>query len=387
MLNKFIPYGRQAIDQADIEYVINVLQSDWLTQGPSVSKFEDAVAKYCGARYAVAVSNGTAALHLAALAAGFGAGDEVITSPITFVASANCILYAGAQPVFADIDPDNYCIDPIQIESRLSEFSKGVIPVHFAGHPCDMGAISKIARENQLIVIEDAAHAIGASYTIDGKRYRVGSCSHSDMSIFSFHPVKHITTGEGGVVTTNCKDLYEKLLMLRSHGITRDPRLLKRNEGPWYYEMQTFGFNYRITDLQCALGISQLRKLDRFVQRRRDIVKQYNSNFSNDPRFIVPHENQNVFSSYHLYVLRFRSPLRLEIFDYLRQQGVGVNVHYIPVHFHPYYEKNFGDHRGEYPVAEAYYENVVTIPLFPGMTNSDVDYVISKVRTAADMFA
>jgi perosamine synthetase len=251
---RFIPYGRQSISEDDIAAVVEVLRSDWLTQGPVVERFERAVAEYCGARYAVAVANGTAALHLAALAAGFGPGDEVITSPITFVASANCIAYTGAKPAFADIDPRTYCIDPEQIRSRLTPATRGLIPVHFAGQPCDMAAIAEVARERGMVVIEDAAHAIGASYQVDGVTSKVGCCAHSDMTIFSFHPVKHITTGEGGMITTNNEDLYKKLLLLRTHGITRDPQLLSRSDGPWYYEQQVLGYNYRITDIQPQSG-------------------------------------------------------------------------------------------------------------------------------------
>ena len=233
-----IPYGRQQITEEDIQAVVEVLRSDWLTQGPMIPRFEQAVAEYCGAKYAVAVANGTAALHLAALAAGFRQGDEVITSPITFVASANCIVYAGATPVFADIDPKTYCIDPQQIKNRITPATKGLIPVHFAGQPCDMAEISTLARARNLTVIEDAAHAIGASYKHEGETYKVGGCAHSDMTIFSFHPVKHITTGEGGIITTNSRELYEKLNLLRTHGITRDPDKLSQNHGTWYYEQQ-----------------------------------------------------------------------------------------------------------------------------------------------------
>jgi UDP-4-amino-4,6-dideoxy-N-acetyl-beta-L-altrosamine transaminase len=379
---RFIPYGRQDISEADIAAVVEVLRSDWLTQGPAVENFERAVAEYCGARYAVAVANGTAALHLAALAAGFAAGDEVITTPITFVASANCIVYAGATPVFADIDPRSYCLDPEQVRRKITHNTRGLIPVHFAGQPCDMVAFSTIARENNLLVIEDAAHAIGASYEVDGATYKVGCCAHSDMTIFSFHPVKHMTTGEGGMITTNNTELYEKLLMLRTHGIIKDPAQLNRNDGPWYYEQQTLGFNYRITDIQCALGLSQLQRLDISVDRRREIVSVYNQAFSGHPNLTVPYEYASRQSSWHLYMLGLKGVDRARVFDHLREQGLGVNVHYIPVHLQPYYMDHFGTSDGDFPMAEAYYERVITLPLYPGMTHDDVEYVIAAVKRA-----
>jgi UDP-4-amino-4,6-dideoxy-N-acetyl-beta-L-altrosamine transaminase len=341
--------------------------------------FERAVADYCGAKYAVAVANGTAALHLAALAAGFGAGDEVITSPITFVASANCIVYAGATPVFADIDAQTYCIDPVQIRSKVTRKTRGLIPVHFTGQPCNMGSIKVIAEEHQLIVIEDAAHAIGATYELDGQTYKIGSCSHSDMTIFSFHPVKHMTTGEGGMITTNSPELYEQLCLLRTHGITKDPGKLTCNDGPWYYEQQELGFNYRITDMQCALGLSQLKRLDAFVARRRQIAELYNIAFSACSELIVPEQNSAAHSSWHLYLLGLRTLDRRLVFENLRKQGLGVNVHYIPVHLQPFYQEKFGFKVGDFPKAEAYYQGVITLPLFPAMSDEDVSYVIKSV--------
>ncbi|MHB1349613.1 MAG: UDP-4-amino-4,6-dideoxy-N-acetyl-beta-L-altrosamine transaminase [Desulfobulbaceae bacterium] len=381
MTKRFIPYGRQSISEEDIQAVVDVLRSDWLTQGPVVERFERTIADYCGARYAVAVANGTAALHLAALAAGFGPGDEVITTPITFVASANCIAYTGARPVFADIDPQSYCIDPEQIRRRLTSATRGVIPVHFAGQPCDMAAISTLASENGVIVIEDAAHAIGASYEINGHTYKVGSCSHSDMTIFSFHPVKHITTGEGGMITTNDTDLYEKLCLLRSHGITRDSRHLYQNDGPWYYEQHALGLNYRITDFQCALGLSQFGRLDKFVSRRREIASAYNDAFSACKELIAPQQQKGGNSSWHLYMLGFRTLDRKRVFEMLRAKGLGVNVHYIPVHLQPYYREKYGYALGGYPCAEEYYRRVVTLPLYPAMSDKDVHYVIGAVLT------
>lgn len=379
MEKRFIPYGRQCITEEDIQAVVDVLRSDWLTQGPAVEKFENAVAEYCGSRYAVAVSNGTAALHMASLAAGFGPDDEVITSPITFVASANCIVYSGATPVFADINSQSCCIDPQEIKVKITPATRGLIPVHFAGQPCDMQAISDLALEHNLLIIEDAAHAIGASYEVNGRSYKSGSCAHSDMTVFSFHPVKHITTGEGGMITTNSEDLYKKLLLLRTHGITKDSASLNRNDGPWYYEQQNLGFNYRITDFQCALGLSQLKKLDEFVGRRREIVAVYNEAFSKNTKLIMPSGRNSALSSWHLYVLQFKKLDRLEVFNALREKGLGVNVHYIPVHLQPYYNEHFRCCLGDYPKAEKYYSQAITLPLYPTMTNEDVDYVINAV--------
>jgi UDP-4-amino-4,6-dideoxy-N-acetyl-beta-L-altrosamine transaminase len=379
LAERFVPYGRQSISEEDIAAVVDILRSDWLTQGPSIVNFEKAVAEYCGAKFAVAVSNGTAALHLAALAAGFGAGDEVITSPITFVASANCIVYAGATPVFADIDDRTYCIDPTEIAKKLTPNVKAVIPVHFSGQPCNMKAISKTAKDNSLVVIEDGAHAIGASYEEDGELYKIGSCAHSDMTIFSFHPVKHITTGEGGMITTNSVELYQKLLLLRTHGVTKDPERLTRVDGPWYYEQQSLGFNYRITDFQCALGLSQLVKLDSFISRRREIVQAYNSAFGVCENLITPFEESRSNSSWHLYMLQVKSLDRLHFFNALRNKGLGVNVHYIPVHLQPFFSKNYGFCTGDFPKAEEYYSRAITIPLFPTMTDDDVQYVINAV--------
>ncbi|GBE14654.1 UDP-4-amino-4-deoxy-L-arabinose--oxoglutarate aminotransferase [bacterium BMS3Abin14] len=382
MKKKIIPYGRQAIAEEEIGAVVDVLRSDWITQGPRIAEFERAVADYCEAEYAVAVSSGTAALHLAAIAAGFGPGDEVITSPNTFVASANCVFYTGAKPVFADIDPGTLCIDPLEIEEKLASATRGVIPVHFAGQPCDMPAIWKIAQENNLTVIEDAAHALGASYRDQGKTCRVGSCAHSHMTTFSFHPVKHITTGEGGAITTNDPLIYEKLLQLRTHGITKDPALLSRVDGPWYYEMQDLGFNYRITDFQCAIGLEQMKRLDGFVARRRVIAQEYTEVFSGEGEITLQRQREGSESSWHLFVIRVPTQKRLRIFNGLREKGIGVQVHYIPVHLQPWYRKNLGCREGDFPRAEEYYSGAVTIPLFPEMSREDVEYVIETVREA-----
>ncbi|RLB70831.1 MAG: UDP-4-amino-4,6-dideoxy-N-acetyl-beta-L-altrosamine transaminase [Deltaproteobacteria bacterium] len=379
MSARLIPYGRHSLGTDDIQAVLKVLESDWLTQGPMVQKFEEAFASYCGARHAVAVSSGTAALHLAALAAGFASGDEIITSPITFVASANCVAYVGARPVFADIDPQTGCIDVREIARRLTPATKGIIPVHFAGQPCDLGAIAALARENGLTVVEDAAHALGSSYLIDGEEFRTGCCAHSDMTIFSLHPVKHIAAGEGGVITTNDEKLYQRLCLLRSHGITRDVDRMETNDGPWYYEMQTLGFNYRITDFQCALALSQLKKLDDFVARRRAIALKYRQAFENELALGLLAEHPNARSSYHLFVILALGPDRAELFRALRKKNIGVNVHYIPVHLQPFYRENYGYRAGDYPLAEEYYRRAVTIPLYPAMSDNDVNLVIEAV--------
>lgn len=376
---KMIPYGHQWISRDDIKQVINVLKSDWLTQGPKVKAFEESLCQYTGAKYAVVVSSGTAALHIACLAAGITQGDKVITSPITFVASANCVLYCGGKPVFADIQEDTINIDPKEIKKKITKKTKAIIPVHFAGHPCDLEEIQKIARKYNLIVIEDAAHALGAKY----KGSKIGSCQYSDMTIFSFHPIKSITTGEGGAVLTNREELYEKLLMLRSHGITREQNAMKRFEGPWYYEMHELGFNYRITDFQCALGISQLEKLDKFIERRREIVQIYNKKLSKIEKIELPVEKENVKSAWHLYSVRLKikskvKVKRRDIFNYLRKNNIGVQVHYIPVYMQPYYQ-NLGYKKGLCPVAEDFYQREITLPLYQSMSNRDVKRVINSI--------
>lgn len=387
---KKIPYGRQWITANDIREVVSALKSDWLTQGPKVAEFEAALASYCGSRYAVTVSSGTAALHIACLALGLDDGDGVVTSPNTFVASANCAVYCGQRPYFVDIDPDAMNMDPV----RLREFLEGgagqgrikaIIPVHFAGHPCDMKAIAALAKEHGLKVIEDGCHALGAGTLKRGNKLeKVGSCRYSDMTVFSFHPVKHITTGEGGAVLTNDKTTYNRLLRLRSHGITRDAGLLTQNPGPWYYEMHELGFNYRLTDIQSALGISQLKKLDGFVSRRREIAARYDEAFSGMEHVRTPVEKKGAHSSYHLYPLRVDfSALGLARADAMRtlsELGILTQVHYIPVHFQPFYRRSFGYRAGDFPVAEAFYEQTLSIPMFPAMTDAEVARVIKAVR-------
>lgn len=373
---RYIPYSRQSIDSDDIKEVVKVLSSDWLTQGPKIEEFEEALCRYTGAKYAVAVSSGTAALHIACLAADIKKGDKVITSPITFVASANCILYCGSNPVFADIQEDTANIDPEEIKKKITKKTRAVIPVHFAGHPCDLEEIYQIAKNHDLAVIEDAAHALGAEY----RGSRIGSCKYSDMTIFSFHPVKSITTGEGGAVLTNRKDLYEKLLILRNHGITKDNSKFKIQNpeliGPWYYEMQELGFNYRITDFQCALGISQLRKITEFLQKRSLLVNLYTQRLSKIKEITLPRERSYVKSSWHIYCVKLKnSKERKKVFNKLQEYGIGVQVHYIPVPLQMYYKKNLGYKKGDYKMAEEYYAKTITLPLYPKMTAADIDYV------------
>lgn len=371
----YIPYGRQSLDEEDIQAVENVLRSDYLTTGPKVSEFEKRVAEYVGAKYAVAVSNGTAALHVACLAAGIQEGEEVITSPITFAASSNCVLYCGGKPVFADIDQDTYNISPEELESKITERTRAIIPVHYTGQPCQMDEIHRIARKHHLLVIEDAAHALGAAY--HGRK--IGSLS--DMTCFSFHPVKPITTGEGGMITTDDEALYKRLLLFRSHGITRDEEFLEENQGAWYYEQVELGYNYRITDIGCALGISQLNKLDGFLKRRREIARRYDEAFSKCEGLKTPTLIQDCNSGWHLYMVQVLNQDRKVVFDRLREVGVGVNVHYIPVYHHPYYQRN-GYGGVCCPEAEKFYERAISLPIFPALTHEQQEYVIEQVIQA-----
>lgn len=369
----YIPYGRQSINENDIQAVVDVLQSDFLTTGPKIEEFEQCVAKYTGAKYAVAISNGTSALHAACFAAGIGEGDEVITTPITFAASANCVLYCGGTPVFADIDPKTYNISPEEIEKKITSKTKAIIPVHYTGQPCDMDAIFAIAKKYNLIVIQDAAHALGADY----KGQKIGSLG--DMTTFSFHPVKHITTGEGGMILTNNEEFYKKLVLFRSHGITRNPEQMLKNEGAWYYEQLDLGYNYRMTDIQCALGISQMKRLDEFVEKRRVLVERYNQAFQNVEGITIPFMEKDCNSSWHLYVIQVEN--RKEVFDKLRKAGIGVNVHYIPVYKHPYYQKN-GYDNVVCENAEKLYEHMISLPLYPDLTEDEQDYVIERMKEA-----
>ncbi|WP_243388201.1 UDP-4-amino-4,6-dideoxy-N-acetyl-beta-L-altrosamine transaminase [Bacillus kexueae] len=379
----YLPYGRQWIDDEDINAVVEVLKGDYLTTGPYISKFEQEIAQYVGAKYAVAFSNGTAALHGACYAAGIEEGDEVITTPMTFAASANCVLYQGGVPVFADINEKTYNIDPNEIERKITNKTKAIIPVDFTGQPVHLERIMEIAQKHNLVVIEDAAHALAASY----KGRKIGSIS--DMTMFSFHPVKHITSGEGGIITTNNKEFYEKLLQFRSHGITREKDQLMEYHGPWYYEMQFLGYNYRMTDIQAALGISQLKKLDKFVQLRRKYVQIYNGAFEEMDEINTPHQHHDGESSWHLYIIRLNldklTGSRKEIFEALQQQNIGVNVHYIPVHFQPYY-RQLGYKKGICPIAEKLYEEIITLPLFPAMSEEDVYDVIQAVKRTINYY-
>lgn len=375
--DKYLPYGQQWIDDEDIQAVVRVLKSDYLTTGPKVQEFEQEVANFVGAKYAVAFSNGTAALHAACFAAGIREGDEVITTPITFAASANCVLYQGGKPVFADIDPRTYNIDANDVERKITAKTRAIIPVDYTGQAADLDSIIALAREHDLIVIEDAAHAIGTEY----KGRRVGNISH--MTEFSFHPVKHVTTGEGGVITTNNDEFYQRLLLFRSHGITRDAEMLtKKDQGSWYYEQLELGYNYRLTDIQCALGISQLRKIDQFIQRRRDLASKYNRYLSQIDGVITPYEAEFSNSSWHLYVIQIELEKfkvgRKEIFEALKAENIGVNVHYIPVYYHPYYQK-LGYQKGLCPQAERLYERMITLPLFAKMTDHDVEDVVNAL--------
>ena len=368
----YIPYGRQSINEADIQAVVDVLRSDYVTTGPKIGEFEKKVADYTGAKYAVAIANGTAALHAACHAAGITEGDEVITTPITFAASANCVWYCGGKPVFADIRKDTYNIDPEDIKRKITSKTKAVIAVHYTGQPCEMDEIPRIAEEYQLMVIEDAAHAIGADY----KGRRIGSIS--DMTAFSFHPVKHITTGEGGMITTNNEKLYKKLLLFRAHGITREEEMMTENQGAWYYQQLDLGYNYRITDIQCALGLSQMDRLDEFVAKRRALVERYNRAFSSVSGIIIPEQAKGCHNSWHLYVVQIEKEDRKEVFDRLREAGIGVNVHYIPVYQHPYYQRN-GYDRVYCPNAEEFYRRAVSLPLYPDLTFEQQDYVIQQL--------
>jgi perosamine synthetase len=375
---KLLPYGRQSIDDADIEAVVEVLKSDWLTTGPKIAEFEERFAAWLGARHAVSFSSGTAALHGAAFAAGLGAGDEAITTPMTFCATANCVLYQGATPVFADVSPDTLNLDPGEVSRKISARTKAIIAVDYAGHPAALDELGQLARTQvrPALLIEDACHALGAEYR--GKR--VGGIA--DMTVFSFHPVKHLTTGEGGMVATNDAQLAETLRRFRNHGISSEVRQ-RQESGQWFYEMVMLGFNYRLTDIACALGLSQLEKLSSNLVRRREIAAKYTTAFRAVPGLIPPSVRAEVNPAWHLYPIRIDlaklTVNRGEIFRALRAENIGVNVHYIPVHLHPYYRDQLGHSAGEFPVAEAAYERLISLPMFHGMTDADVDDVVRAV--------
>ena len=379
-----IPYGRQNISDDDIQAVVDVLRSDFLTQGPIVSNFENAVCDYVNSKYGVAVNSGTSALHIACLSLGLTSGDWLWTTPITFVASANCGLYCGAQVDFVDIDPDSWNISIEQLTKKLklakkeNKVPKILVAVHLCGLPCDMEDIYKLSQEYGFHVIEDACHAIGGRY----QNSPIGDCQYSDITVFSFHPVKTITTGEGGMAVTNNKKLAEKMVLLRSHGITRDPELMTSTpDGPWYYQQVELGFNYRMTDLQAALGISQLKRLDQFVAKRHEIAQKYDD-FLSELSLQLPNRDDDKYSGMHLYVIRVKrnqtNKTHRQIFEFLRNKGIGVNLHYIPVHTQPYY-KEMGFKCGDFQEAEAYYEEAISLPMFPDLTEENIEIVVTAV--------
>lgn len=381
MINKSIPYGRQNITEEDINAVIETLKSDYLTQGPKIGEFEKAFAEYVGAKYAVAVNNATAGLHLSAISLGVNSGDKIIVTPMTFAASANCVRYCGGEVVFCDIDKDTYLIDIQKLEDQLRKAPrgtyKGLILVDFAGYPLNLEAFRKLADTYGLWIIEDACHAPGGFFKdSEGKKQYCGNGNWADVSVFSFHPVKHIATGEGGMVTTNSKELYDKLSLYRTHGITKDPGLLSENHGGWYYEMQELGFNYRITDFQAALGVSQLKRADTGLKRRQLIARRYNEAFAKNNNIKIPFVSDDVFHAYHLYIIQVED--RLGLYNYLRERGIYAQVHYVPLHLMPYYAQR-GNKKGDFPVVENYYEHCLSLPMYPTLTDEEQDYVIANV--------
>jgi len=382
-----IPYGRQTISEADIQAVVEVLRSGFLTQGPTIPAFENAVANYCGTQYAFAVNSATSALHIACLALGVGKGDSVWTSPITFVASANCALYCGADVDFVDIDPRTYNLSTEKLGEKLSlaeqtgKLPKVVIPVHLCGQPCDMAGIYALSQRYGFKIIEDASHAIGGKY----QNQAIGNCRYSDITVFSFHPVKIITTGEGGMALTNNAELAERLGRLRSHGITRDPaQMTHAPDGPWYYQQLELGFNYRMTDLQAALGLSQMQRLDEFVSKRHALSQRYDALLADLP-IITPWQHPDSYSGLHLYVIRLQldeiNASHRAVFDALRAAGIGANIHYIPVYRQPYYEQ-MGFKEGYCIEAEQYYAEAISLPMYPALTEAQQDYVVAKLQEA-----
>ncbi len=371
-----IPYGKQFIDEGDIQAVVEVLRSDWLTTGPTIEEFEKAFADFAGAQYAVAVNSGTAALHAAMFALGIDSGAEVIVPAMTFAATANCVVFQGGTPVFADVDPWALLIDPASVESCLSPRTKAIIAVDYAGQPCDYDALEDIAKRHNLNLVADACHAIGGRY----KDKPVGTLAA--LNIFSFHPVKHITTGEGGMITTDDKVLADRMRLFRNHGISMDHRQ-RGDQGSWFYEITDLGYNYRITDFQCALGISQLRKLPKSIVRRREIALRYDEAFHNSPRVVPLSVRSEAFHAYHLYVVRLGlEGTKLDrsiVFKHLREAGIGVNVHYIPVHLHPFYKKRYETHIGLCTVAEQAYEEIISLPMYPTLSDKEQEYVIQTL--------
>ena len=381
MMRKPIPYGRQDINDDDVKAVIDTLKSDYLTQGPKIKEFEEKFAAYVGAKYAVAVNNATSGLHLATTALGVKPGDRVIVTPMTFAASANCVRYCGGEVTFCDIDPDTYLMDIEKLKEILAANPrgtfKGVIVVDFAGYPHNLEQFRKVCDEYGLWLIEDACHAPGAWFTDDkGNRQKSGNGKFADISVFSFHPVKHIATGEGGMVTTNNPELYWRLAHFRTHGITKDPALLLKNDGGWYYEMQDLGFNYRLTDFQAALGVSQLARADKGLERRQEIAHKYDEAFKDIPSIKTPVRAADIFHAFHLYIIQV--PDRKGLYDWLHENGILAQIHYVPLHLMPYYQER-GNKKGDLPVVEEYYEHCISLPMFPTLTDEEQAYVIDKV--------
>lgn len=382
MITKPIPYGRQNITCEDIEAVVETLKSDFLTQGPKILEFEHLFAEYVGSKYAVAVNNATSGLHLASIALNIKPGDKIITTPMTFAASANCIRFCGGEVVFCDINKDSYLLDYEKLLLLLKKSPKGtykgIIPVDFAGYPLNLEKLREIADDYGMWILEDACHAPGG-YFLDslGEKQYCGNGKFADASVFSFHPVKHIATGEGGMVTTNNKNVYDKLCLYRTHGITKDPDMLLENHGGWYYEMQQLGFNYRLTDFQAALGISQLGRARSGLERRRQIAKRYNEAFSLQPRIKIPFVSEDSYHAFHLYIIQTEN--RLELYNYLHANKIYVQVHYVPLHFMPYY-KQIENIREALPIVENYYEHCLSLPMFPSLTDEEQEYVIETIN-------
>lgn len=381
-MRKPITYGRQSITDDDINAVVETLRSDYLTQGPKIKEFEKVFAEYVGAKYAVAVNNATSALHLATTVLGVKPGTKVIVTPMTFAASANCVRYCGGEVTFCDIDPDTYLMDLDKLRELLEQSPKGtysgIIIVDFAGYPHNLEEFRKVCDEYDLWMIEDACHAPGAWFRdSNGIMQRSGNGRYADISIFSFHPVKHIATGEGGMATTDSKELFEKLCHYRTHGITKDPALLEKNDGGWYYEMQDLGYNYRLTDFQAALGISQLARADMGLEKRNEIARRYDDAFKDIAEIKTPYREDNIFHAFHLYVIQV--PDRKALYDYLHENGIYAQVHYVPLHLMPYY-RQFGNKEGDLPVVEEYYNHCLSLPMYPTLAEEEQGYVIEKIR-------